>query len=298
MWLIDEQDASSTPHTEYASSKRSYSESISSLTTSREYSGAGRRRSSDNSRSAARVPDSPAVVLGQTQLPTDSGCLHLGPEGKTWVPGRLLAWQPGKRRARVAARRRRETGENDGQTYNCTMSTPHSPICQECRSGQRRDASVFSVQVTPDGRGILTASRDRTVTLWDTQSKQVVYRFGHSHLSSRARPVLSGFASRCRSEFSRWSKGACRVNGGFSGADVFAGLTNGEVRAWRLQSRFPHRVFKPARRHEGFEVTCLASSRDGLIFASADSSGKVCVQLATAGEASSSSRCVSTTCIS
>lgn len=64
--------------------------------------------------------------------------------------------------------------------------------------------------------------------------------------------------------------------------DIFAGTKDGDIRAWRVGSQFPNRLFKCARRHEGFEVTCLAVSRDGSMFASADSSGKICVQSATA----------------
>lgn len=118
------------------------------------------------------------------------------------------------------------------------------------------------------------ASRDATVTLWDAQSREVVYRFGHARLSMRARPILSEDASN--------GEGAGWGRAGSGRGDVFAGTKDGEVRAWRVGSQFPNRVFKTAQRHEGFEVICVATSRAGEMFASADSSGQVCVQSATA----------------
>lgn len=233
--------------------------------------------------------DRPAAVLCRASIPVDSNwCLDHGPEGRSWVPGGSMTWQPGKRRARDAARRRAAaTQDNQEAVGDLTTFTSQSRACGACRGGGRGvasgGASVYSVQVTSDGRGILTASRDATVTLWDAQSRQVVYRFGHSRLSMRARPILSGVASSGGGESPRCGHGEGRIGGASSGGEVFTGMTDGEVRAWRLRSRFPNRVFKPTRKHEGYEVTCIASSRDGTMFASADSSGKVCVQSATTG---------------
>lgn len=251
----------------------------------------GRERgSSKDRRAAATVRDGPAAILCHASLPADNGCgecLHAGPEGKSWVPGGLVSWQPSRRRARAAAGLRREkigkgyAGSGDIFSSSPSVSVGGPPACSACRNGVaevqgQRGASVYSVQVSSDGRGILMASRDCTVTLWDAQSREVVYRFGHSRLSIRARPIFSESASNAGGL--GWGGGG--VGGGRG--DVFAGMTDGEVRAWRVGSLFPNRVYKPARRHEGFAVTCLAASRDGGMFASADSSGKVCVQSATA----------------
>lgn len=100
--------------------------------------------------------------------------------------------------------------------------------------------------------------------------------------------MFAGAASSGGGELPRWSGRSGRFEEGYSAGEVFAGTTDGEVRAWKIGSLFPHRMFKPVRRHEGFEVTCIAGSRDGMMLASADSSGKVCLQLATAGGLSSS----------
>lgn len=224
-------------------------------------------------RTVATMRDGPAAVLHSASLPV-SGCLHEG-EGKTWVPGGLMTWQPSKRRARAAASRRRgRTSRESVESENNFSSVSITAACSACTSG---GVSVYGVQVSSDGRGILMASRDATVTLWDAQSREVVYRFGHSRLSMRARPILSEGASN------GGGRGWGRIGGGGGRGDVFAGTKDGEVRAWRVGSQFPNRVFKLARWHDGFEITCVAASRDGGMFASADSSGKVCVQSASAG---------------
>lgn len=256
----------------------------------------GRSRCSSKDRStAATVRDGPAAVLCLPSIPTDNGCggcLHRGPEGKSWVPGGLVTWQHSRRGGRAAAALHREkngkgyAGSGDSFASSLSLSSG-PPACSVCRNDvagvyehhrdeHHRGASVYSVQVSSDGRGIMMASKDCTVTLWDAQSREVLYRFGHSRLSMRARPILSESASNAGG--SGWGGvGAAGCRG-----DVFAGMTDGEVRAWRVGSLFPNRVYKPARMHEGFAVTCLAASRDGGMFASADSSGKVCVQSAIA----------------
>lgn len=260
----------------------------------------GRERCSSKDRSTvATVRDGPAAVLCLASIPADNGCggcLHGGPEGKSWVPGGLVTWQHSRRRGRaVAALHREKFGKGyagSGDSFASSLSfSSGPPACSVCRNDvagvhehhrdasvyeHHRGASVYGVQVSSDGRGIMMASKDCTVTLWDAQSREVVYRFGHSRLSMRARPILSESASNAGG--SGW--GGVGVAG--CRGDVFAGMTDGEVRAWRVGSLFPNRVYKPARRHEGFAVTCLAASRDGGMFASADSSGKVCVQSATA----------------
>lgn len=119
------------------------------------------------------------------------------------------------------------------------------------------------------------ASEDRTVTFFDAQSREVVYRFSHPKLSTRARPLLSESGSR------DGAGGWGRSSSGGGRGDVFGGMMEGEVRCWRVGSQFPNRVFKPAGHHAGFEVCCLAMSRNGAMFASADSTGVVCVQSAT-----------------
>lgn len=191
-----------------------------------------------------------------------------------------MTWKPSKRRAYAGKARRREHQAREGTACEDFAQTSSSPTCAACRGGSTRaaggrGASVYGVQVTSDGRGILMASRDATVTLWDAQSRKVVYRFGHARLSMRARPILAEDASNGGGR--GWGRG------GSGKGDVFAGTIDGELRAWRVGSQFPNRVFKLAQRHEGFEVTCLAVSRDGGMFASADSSGMVCVQSATTG---------------
>ena len=123
----------------------------------------------------------------------------------------------------------------------------------------------------------MVASRDRTVTLFDAQSREVVYRFGHPNLSTRARPILVAGDSGGRG--GGWGRG----RGGGGRGDVFCGMMKGEVRCWKVGSQFPNRVFKPAGHHEGFEVCCLATGKNGAAFASADSSGTVCVQSASSG---------------
>lgn len=232
----------------------------------------------------SRDHDTPAVVLGKALLPADEGCLHSGAEGRAWVPDGLPPWQPRKRRARVIARSLREHLEGgvdvDSSDLPSDLPTPKAPSCDDCRSAHERGASVYSVRVTSDGRGILTASRDRTLTLWDASSKQVVYRCGHPRLSIRARPVLWEMTPSFRGP-----GGLARGSGRASdGANVFAGLLDGVVKAWRLRSRFPDRNFKPAPRHGGFEITSLACSPDGTLFASADSRGNLCVQSAVSGD--------------
>ncbi|CAM9203567.1 unnamed protein product [Laminaria digitata] len=211
-------------------------------------------------RGAKPVCDGPTATVSMASLP-DSACLHQG-GGKTWVPGGLMTWQPSKRRAHTGTARRA-----------CARPGAQDSV----ESG----AAVYNLQVSSDGRGVLMASRDATVTLWDTQSREVVYRFGHSRLSMRARPILVEGA--LNGEGGAWGRTGAGGGGGGGRGDVFAGTTDGEVKAWRVGSRFPNRVYKPHRRHEGFEVTCLASSRDGSMFASADSSGTVYVQSATMG---------------
>lgn len=237
------------------------------------------RGSSELSWAAAAGREGPVAVLGMASLPKNGGggCLHKE-DGQSWVPGGST-WQPSERRARAVAARRRELGYE-----YCLPSASSPPTCTTCTRGSTgmgvgRRASVYSVQVSSDGRGILAASRDATVTLWDAQSREAVYRFGHSRLSLRARPIFAEASS------SRGGGGWGSVDGdgGLNRGNVFTGMKDGEIRAWRVGSKFPNRVFKAARRHEGFEVTCLASSWDGGMFASADSSGKVCVQSATRG---------------
>lgn len=235
-------------------------------------------------RGAKPVRDGPTATVSMASLP-DSACLHQG-GGKTWVPGGLMTWQPSKRRAHTGtARRACARPGAQGSVESGAASVPTLfPTCPACRNGRQRadneiGASVYNLQVSSDGRGVLMASRDATVTLWDTQSREVVYRFGHSRLSMRARPILVEGA--LNGEGGAW--GRAGAGGGGGRGDVFAGTTDGEVKAWRVGSRFPNRVYKPHRRHEGFEVTCVASSRDGSMFASADSSGTVYVQSATMG---------------
>lgn len=238
--------------------------------------------------------DRPLHVLCWTAVPVESsGCLHEGSEGKSWVPGGSVSWRLGKRPALVVAQRAQDPGTGQACPMPVSLrsrySSSETPACRACADkGSISGASVYSVQVTSDGRGILTASRDATVTLWDAQSRQVVYRFGHARLSTRARPILSGAAACGGGESPRWGTGEGRFEQGYSGGEVITGMTDGVVRAWRLGSRFPNRAFQPARRHEGFEVTCVAGSRDGAIFASADSSGKVYVQSAIGRDVSGS----------
>lgn len=211
-------------------------------------------------RVAAPVRDGPAAWLCLGSLPA-CGCLHQG-NGKTWVPGGLKTWPASGQRARTAEARKRR-----GVT------------CAACSTSStaKEGASGFSVQVSEDGRLIMVASRDRTVTLFDAQSREVVYRFGHPKLSTRARPILV--------EGDNGSSGGCwgRGRGGGGRGDVFCGMMEGEVRCWRVGSQFPNRVFRPAGHHDGFEVCCLAASKNGAMFASADSSGTVCVQSASSG---------------
>lgn len=158
--------------------------------------GAARRRGFSNTRRATGQAkrDAPAACCYQTDVPDDgNACLHKGADGKSWLPGRSVTWQPGKRRARLAETAEGEAEASDilpfpGSARPLTHAS-QPPACRACRG---TTASVYSVQVTSDGTGILTASRDSTVTLWNAQSRKVVYRFGHSRLSLRARPILSG----------------------------------------------------------------------------------------------------------
>lgn len=207
-------------------------------------------------RMAAPRRDGPSASLRVTSLPA-SGCLH-EKNGKTWVPGNLKTWQASNRRARAAGARERA-----------------GVACVAC-SGST-NASAFSVQVSGDGTRILVASRDRTVTLFDAQSREVVYRFGHPRLSTRACPIF------VEGDQVGGARGWGRGTGGSGGGYIFGGMMEGEVRCWRVGSQFPNRVFKSAVHHEGFEVCSLATSRNGGMFASADSSGMVCVQSATWG---------------
>ena len=254
-----------------------------SLTPSSREKGGGVSGLPKLNRGATPVPGGPAVTVSMASLP-DAACLHEG-GGKTWVPGGLMTWQPSKRRAHTATTRRCDQPAAKGSVESGGVSIPTlSPTCPKCRDGRQKTsngmgASVYNLQVSSDGKSILMASRDATVTLWDTQSREVVYRFGHPRLSMRARPILVEGA------LNDGGGGWGRAGGGGGGGrgDVFAGTTDGEVKAWRVGSRFPNRVYKPHRRHEGFEVTCLSTSRDGTMFASADSSGTVYVQSATAG---------------
>lgn len=205
------------------------------------------------------MEDQPSALLTLTSFP-DSGCLHEG-RGKAWVPGGLKSWQPTTRRFRT------------GSTQEYARAK-----CDACSSSRSSTAaSAYCVRVSSDGRGILVACRDRTVSLFDTQCRDVLYRFGHPQLSTRARPILvegvpqGGLISRGRGR------------GGAGRGDVFAGTTEGEVRSWRIGSQFPNRVFKSMGHHKGFDVCCLAASVDGTMFASADSSGAICVQSAALG---------------
>lgn len=241
--------------------------------------GARGRRLSHPEAARETIGDGPVAFCCQADIPEDSRCLHTGLEGKSWVPGGSVTWQPGKRRAR---RIEADTGARGTFPFpGLARPLSYSSKSSSCRTCCDDNASVYSVQVTSDGRGILTASRDSTITLWNAQTRKVVHRFGHPRLSVRARPILSGLAAS--GDEPRWSRGDSRFEQGYSCGEVFAGTTGGEVRAWKLGSRFPHRVFKPARHHDGFEVTCVAGNRDGAMFASADSSGKICVQSATTG---------------
>ncbi|CAM9099275.1 unnamed protein product [Ascophyllum nodosum] len=246
------------------------------------------RRPSNSCTARATGRDEPASVLGQASLPSDSigvgGCLH-GGDGTTWLPGGKTTWSSSsssssRRRPRAACNRRLRRvvgyGTEPGEVASISARAVLPRQCAACSGGL---TSVYNVQVSSDGRGILTASRDATVTLWDAQSRRVTYRFGHPRLSTRARPIL-------------WDEDSSAGGvGGLAGEEagrgsgrrmVITGMKDGELRPWRVGSRFPNRVFKSARRHEGFEVTCLASSRDGSVFASADCGGNVCVQSATA----------------
>ena len=245
-------------------------------------------RPSNSCTARATGRDEPASVLGQASLPSDSigvgGCLH-GGDGTTWLPGGKTTWSSSsssssRRRPRAACNRRLRRvvgyGTEPGEVASISARAVLPRQCAACSGGL---TSVYNVQVSSDGRGILTASRDATVTLWDAQSRRVTYRFGHPRLSTRARPIL-------------WDEDSSAGGvGGLAGEEagrgsgrrmVITGMKDGELRPWRVGSRFPNRVFKSARRHEGFEVTCLASSRDGSVFASADCGGNVCVQSATA----------------
>lgn len=235
---------------------------VATPTTSPATTRASSTRSSSSSRSsliAARLRgrDQPYARVSLDSIPS-AGCLHEG-KGRTWVPGGLKSWQSSKGRFRTT------------RAQECARE--QCPACG-IRSGNT-GASGFSVQVSSDGRGILVASRDRTVTLFDAQSRQVLFRFGHLRLSTRARPILVEGAPH----------GGVRACGtgryGAARGDVFAGTTEGEVRSWRVGSQFPNRVFKSMGHHRGFDVCSLAASLDGTMFASADSSGAICVQSAT-----------------
>ncbi|CAM9325129.1 unnamed protein product [Ectocarpus sp. 6 AP-2014] len=199
--------------------------------------------------------DEPHARLSVSSLPA-SGCLHEG-NGKTWIPGGLKTWQASRRRVRTAGAR------------ICA-----GEACVACSNSAA--ASACSVQVSSDGKGILVGSRNRTVTLFDTQSHEVVYRFGHPRLS-RARPVL--VESSPNGGVGGWGRG----RGGTGSGDVFAGTMEGELRSWRVGSQFPNRVFKKASHHQGFEIYSVAISNSGCMFASSDSSGAVYVQSATSG---------------
>lgn len=229
--------------------------------------------------------DEPAVILGLASLPDNPAgggeCLH-GGDGAIWLPGGKTTWCTRKRRPRpcISSNRRREVGygTKSGDASVFARAPQECGVCLD-----RNRASVYSVQVSEDGRGILAASKDATVTLWDAQSRAVVYRFGHSRLSTRARPIL--WDNEDSSPRGWGPRGEVDSSGGRG--TVLTGMRDGGMRSWRVGSQFPNRVFKSARRHGGFEVTCLASSRDGSMFASSDSSGNVCVQSATAGGTSS-----------
>lgn len=229
--------------------------------------------------------DEPAVILGLASLPDNPAgggeCLH-GGDGAIWLPGGKTTWCTRKRRPRpcISSNRRREVGygTKSGDASVFARAPQECGVCLD-----RNRASVYSVQVSEDGRGILAASKDATVTLWDAQSRAVVYRFGHSRLSTRARPIL--WDNEDSSPRGWGPRGEVDSSGGRG--TVLTGMRDGGMRSWRVGSQFPNRVFKSARRHGGFEVTCLASSRDGSMFASSDSSGNVCVQSATAGGISS-----------
>lgn len=199
--------------------------------------------------------DEPHARLSVSSLPA-FGCLHEG-NGKTWIPGGLKTWQASRRRVRTAGAR------------VCA-----GEACVVC--GKSAAASACSVQASSDGKGILVGSRNRTVTIFDTQSHEVVYRFGHPRLS-RARPVL--VESSPNGGVGGWGRG----RGGAGSGDVFAGTMEGELRSWRVGSQFPNRVFKKASHHQGFEIYSVAVSNSGCMFASSDSSGAVYVQSATSG---------------
>lgn len=246
--------------------------------------GEERRASKSLKRYQATRRDEPAVILGLASLPGNPAgggeCLH-GVDGAIWLPGGKTTWCTRKRRPRPCtwSNRRREVGYGT-ESGDSSVFARAPQECDVCLGGNR--ASVYSVQVSEDGRGILAASKDATVTLWDAQSRAVVYRFGHPRLSTRARPILWDTGD---SSPRGWGlRGEVYSSGGRG--TVLTGMRDGGVRSWRVGSQFPNRVFKSARRHGGFEVTCLASSRDGSMFASADTSGNVCVQSATAGEVS------------
>lgn len=192
---------------------------------------------------------------------------------KTWQ-----ARQASSGRGRVAVAGARD-GDDKGAPASASASAWASSAgigsitCVPC--GSLKAQTALSVQVSSDGRGILVGSQDSTVTLFDAQSREVVYRFGHPKLSKRARPIL--VESGGRDGAGGW--GTSRGGGGRG--DIFGGMQDGEVRCWRVGSQFPNRVFRPVGHHEGFEVCSLAVSRNGAMFASADSRGVVCVQSAT-----------------
>ena len=132
-------------------------------------------------RGATSMRVGPAVTVSMASLP-DSACLHQG-GGKTWVPGGMMTWQPSKRRAHTATTRRCDQPGAKGSGESGGVSVPTLfPTCPACRSGRQKahndmGASVYNLQVSSDGISIMMASRDATVTLWDTQSREVVYRF-------------------------------------------------------------------------------------------------------------------------
>ncbi len=225
------------------------------------------RCSSNRSNRTVRGRDGPSATLRLSALPPC--CLHQGNQGKgkTWVPGGLKTWQARQATSRRGRGRRLAAGARDDDGHAGAKAT-----CVPCGSLIAQTAS--SVQVSSDGRGILVGSRDSTVTLFDAQSREVVYRFGHPKLSNRARPIL--VESGGRDGAGGWG----RSRGGGGRGDIFGGMQDGEVRCWRVGSQFPNRVFRPVGHHEGFEVCSLAVSRNGAMFASADSRGVVCVQSA------------------
>ena len=100
----------------------------------------------------------------------------------------------------ISPKRRQTSGR---RPYDCTLKLWDLASCREVRTLSGHANWVSAVAVTPDGERAISASRDKTLKLWDLETGVCLAPFAADHglyccaVDSDARKFVCGDASGC-----------------------------------------------------------------------------------------------------